>query len=137
MFKKVLTSGFIFTQFILVLQVQALESNWVNNILSDKEHYNIQLHCKHTPTTNSFQECSASIFTEEKRLDGLKLKIDGGMPMHNHGLPTSPEIIWNKNTKRYDIKGLKFSMPGEWVLNIYVDSQDNHPKDKGQFKFSI
>jgi hypothetical protein len=51
---------------------------------------------------------------------GASLKVDGGMPEHRHGLPTAPRAEAASSPGRYVIKGMKFSMRGWWVLNLYV-----------------
>lgn len=127
----------VFTQPVLTTHVHAENLPWTKSIVSANQHYSIQLNCKHSPTANAFQACALLIDADGKPLNALNLKMDGGMPMHNHGLPTSPEVKWNKVSEHYDIEGLKFSMPGDWVLNVYIDPQHNLPMDKGQFKFNI
>lgn len=52
-----------------------------------------------------------------------KLFVDGGMPAHAHGLPTEPMVKHVKNNV-YQIKGLKFSMAGVWVLFIDINTED-------------
>lgn len=51
---------------------------------------------------------------------GLRLAIDGEMPDHGHGLPTSPRIRATDEPGRYRLEGLRFSMPGYWRLVISV-----------------
>ena len=51
-------------------------------------------------------------------LDEVKLMIDGGMPHHGHGLPTTPTIKPTSKPDEYIIEGLKFSMPGYWEVRI-------------------
>lgn len=57
-----------------------------------------------------------------KPVDDAKIKIDGGMPDHNHGLPTSPQITENLGEGRYRIEGVKFSMPGWWELRFDISA---------------
>ncbi len=48
--------------------------------------------------------------------------IGGGMPDHNHGLPTSPQVTDNLGDGRYRIEGVKFSMTGWWELSVDITS---------------
>jgi len=50
------------------------------------------------------------------------IKVDGGMPDHNHGLPTAPEITENLGEGRYRIEGVRFSMSGWWELRFDITS---------------
>ncbi len=51
-----------------------------------------------------------------------KIDIEGGMPAHGHGLPTKPQVTKNLGQGTYLIEGLKFSMPGEWVITFTISS---------------
>lgn len=51
-----------------------------------------------------------------------EIKVDGGMPDHNHGLPTAPEATENLGEGRYRVEGMKFSMSGWWELRFDVSS---------------
>jgi hypothetical protein len=51
------------------------------------------------------------------------IAIDGGMPQHGHGLPTSPEITQELGGGRYLIEGMKFNMPGWWTLTVEVAAE--------------
>lgn len=48
-------------------------------------------------------------------VEGADVVIDGGMRAHGHGLPTSP-VVEEIGGGAYQIKGLKFSMPGMWEI---------------------
>ena len=55
-------------------------------------------------------------------VDDAKVAVDGGMPDHNHGLPTSPEMTQHLGGGRYRIEGMKFSMSGWWELKFDISS---------------
>ncbi|RUY77548.1 FixH family protein, partial [Mesorhizobium sp. M7A.F.Ca.CA.003.01.2.1] len=50
------------------------------------------------------------------------IAISGGMPQHNHGLPTSPQVTDYLGEGRYRIEGLKFTMSGWWQLRFAISS---------------
>ena len=63
---------------------------------------------------------------EVKTVDGVpvehaSISIDGGMPQHGHGLPTKPQVTQDLGDGRYLIEGMKFNMPGWWVIEIDID----------------
>lgn len=57
-----------------------------------------------------------------KPVDDASITVDGGMPEHNHGLPTSPEMTEKLGEGRYRIEGVKFSMSGWWELRFDISS---------------
>jgi hypothetical protein len=48
------------------------------------------------------------------------LGIDGDMPAHGHGLPTQPRVTEELGNGDYLIEGMKFQMPGAWVLDVTI-----------------
>ena len=57
-----------------------------------------------------------------KPVDDARIVVDGGMPEHNHGLPTAPEVTEHLGEGRYRIEGVKFSMSGWWELTFDISS---------------
>ncbi len=53
-------------------------------------------------------------------VEAATITVDGGMPEHDHGLPTAPEVTTALGEGRYRIEGVKFSMPGWWVLEVTI-----------------
>jgi hypothetical protein len=53
-------------------------------------------------------------------VDDALISIDGGMPAHNHGLPTAPKATASLGDGRYRIEGVKFSMGGHWELRFAI-----------------
>jgi len=53
-------------------------------------------------------------------VSGALVKIDGDMPAHGHGLPTRPEVSAGDKPGLYLVEGMKFNMPGHWVINFYL-----------------
>lgn len=52
-----------------------------------------------------------------------QLRLSGGMPAHNHGLPSAPEIQSMPEPGRYRVEGLRFHMPGAWELQLHIRKQ--------------
>ena len=55
---------------------------------------------------------------------GAQITIDGGMPRHGHGLPTEPAVTQELGDGRYLVGGMRFSMPGWWVVNFHIKAKD-------------
>ena len=58
---------------------------------------------------------------EDRPVDGARFTIDGGMPQHGHGLPTSPAVTRDMGEGRYLVEGVKFNMPGWWELKFAIE----------------
>lgn len=50
------------------------------------------------------------------------ITIEGGMPAHDHGLPTRPMVTEALGDGDYRIGGMRFHMSGEWELEITIDA---------------
>ena len=49
-----------------------------------------------------------------------QITVDGGMPGHGHGLPTQPQVTQNLGNGDYLLEGVRFQMPGAWVMRFDV-----------------
>lgn len=50
--------------------------------------------------------------------------VRGDMPEHGHGLPTLPAVSEEAAPGDYLVNGLKFSMPGWWVITFKIKAPD-------------
>lgn len=50
------------------------------------------------------------------------ISIDGNMPEHGHGMPTRPRVGRNLGGGVYELEGMKFQMPGWWVVKFAISS---------------
>lgn len=48
----------------------------------------------------------------------------GGMPEHDHGFPTTPQVK-PLGDGRYLVEGIKFHMPGDWVVILRIQAGAN------------
>jgi hypothetical protein len=51
-----------------------------------------------------------------------EISIDGDMPEHGHGMPTKPRVARNLGGGVYAVEGMKFQMPGWWVVYLRISS---------------
>lgn len=51
--------------------------------------------------------------------------LDGGMPSHNHGLPTHPAVLATAKPGEYRVAGMRFHMQGDWVITIKIDDGEH------------
>lgn len=55
-------------------------------------------------------------------VEGASIVVDGGMPQHGHGLPTTPRVTRALGGGAYQVEGLKFNMGGWWELKFRIAS---------------
>ena len=48
------------------------------------------------------------------------ISVEGGMPNHDHGLPTQPRITSEITPGTYLLQGVRFHMPGKWECKFVV-----------------
>lgn len=53
---------------------------------------------------------------------GADIKVTGGMPQHNHGLPTAPRVTAEVEPGRYLVEGMKFHMNGHWQVAFEISA---------------
>lgn len=54
-------------------------------------------------------------------VEGAIITVTGGMPLHNHGLPTDPKMTAEVGGGDYRMEGMRFHMNGEWELFVTID----------------
>ncbi len=57
-------------------------------------------------------------------IEGAEVTVDGGMPAHNHGLPTRPRVTAELGGGDYRIDGMRFHMRGKWRIVVTVVTDD-------------
>jgi hypothetical protein len=62
--------------------------------------------------------------SDGRPVTGAEIGVDGDMPEHGHGLPTKPEVVQELGAGSYLIGGMKFSMPGWWIIEFRVRAGD-------------
>ncbi|MEX2365046.1 MAG: FixH family protein, partial [Pseudohongiellaceae bacterium] len=48
------------------------------------------------------------------------IKLSGGMPAHDHGLPTEPDASQYLGNGDYLLEGMRFHMMGEWEITLEI-----------------
>ena len=55
---------------------------------------------------------------DDEILELEELNVFGGMPEHDHGLPTQPRVTMRLDNGDYLLEGVRFHMQGHWELQI-------------------
>jgi hypothetical protein len=48
--------------------------------------------------------------------------VSGGMPEHNHGMPTQPQVTEKLGGGDYRVEGVQFQMGGWWTVTFVIDA---------------
>lgn len=74
---------------------------------------------------NQIHSWTIHIETPDGRpVEGATISVDGDMPQHLHGLPTAPQVTQDLGGGTYLVEGLKFHMPGWWVVDYTITAAD-------------
>ena len=55
-------------------------------------------------------------------VEGATISVDGGMPVHDHGLPTQPRVTRELEAGRYLLEGVRFHMAGAWEVVVTIEA---------------
>lgn len=64
-------------------------------------------------------------------VEGAFIEVEGGMPEHDHGLPTRPRVTAELGGGDYKLDGLRFHMRGYWEIVVSITTDD------GKFKVTL
>lgn len=53
------------------------------------------------------------------------ISLTGGMPAHNHGLATSPQVTEYLGNGQFLLEGVRFHMVGQWTLQLQIQLGQN------------
>lgn len=55
---------------------------------------------------------------------GATIEVNGGMPAHDHGLPTRPRVTQELGGGKYRLDGMRFHMTGQWEITLQISTGD-------------
>ncbi len=93
------------------------------SLRGESQTYRVSVNSSIQPITiNKIHSWTLMLVTHDARpVAKAKLSISGGMPLHDHGLPTQPKMVAEKSPGHYQVDGLKFHMRGYWEVTISVE----------------
>jgi hypothetical protein len=93
-----------------------------NSSLTDNGLYRISFTSALDPIAiNELHSWTLRVETADGQpVDDAQIRVDGGMPGHGHGLPTQPQVTQNLGNGDYLLEGVRFQMPGAWVMRFDV-----------------
>jgi len=90
--------------------------------LSEEEAFQVTISSNLDPLSlNEIHSWTVHVETAAgEAVENGEIAVDGGMPEHNHGFPTTPEITDELGGGDYMLEGVKFSMAGWWELKLDI-----------------
>jgi hypothetical protein len=62
--------------------------------------------------------------TEGAPVENARIDVNGGMPEHDHGLPTQPRVTEELGDGDYRLDGMRFHMRGYWEIEVTVTTEE-------------
>ena len=126
----------LFTYLSYTASIYAQNTNLGISEVSINSHYQVSYRSKSNPIPlNKIHQWILHIEDNEGMpVENAIVTIDGGMPTHNHGLPTQP-IATKLGNGDYLVEGIKFSMTGAW--DVWFIIQDDTVIDKVKFELEF
>ena len=92
--------------------------------LSAQSAYRVSYEPRRGPiAVNQIHAWTLHVETVDGRpVEGATIAVDGDMPQHGHGLPTEPQVTADLGRGDYLVEGLKFHMPGWWVMDFTIEA---------------
>jgi hypothetical protein len=73
---------------------------------------------------NQMQKWTLHVETPDGQpVENAAITVDGDMPQHGHGLSSRPQVTQYLGNGDYQVEGLRFHMPGWWVVDFVVNSE--------------
>jgi len=69
---------------------------------------------------NQMHSWTLHITADGQPVSDAVLAVAGGMPKHDHGLPTRPRITEELGEGDYQLGGMRFHMQGDWEVSIEI-----------------
>jgi len=78
-----------------------------------------------TVPVNQMHQWTLHIESADGRpVEDATINVDGDMPQHGHGLPTSPRVTKYLGNGDYLVDGMKFQMGGWWLMDFTISTRD-------------
>ncbi|MDD9890126.1 MAG: FixH family protein [Gammaproteobacteria bacterium] len=89
--------------------------------MTTTDGYRLHVHSQMQPMgINQIHSWRLEISNTAGLVSGANISVEGGMPEHNHGLPTQPQVTEEIEPGVYLIEGIRFHMPGSWQMRFVI-----------------
>ena len=95
----------------------ALADEWV----SSRGIYTVSFESSLEPIEiNRIHSWILHITSNGEPVTGASLAVSGGMPAHDHGMPTRPRVTAELGNGEYRLEGMRFHMGGDWEVSVEI-----------------
>ena len=111
-----------FVILFLLLQMSALAADPEQEWSSHRGVYKISFEAELDPIEiNRIHSWVLTVRTSSgDPVTTAEISVLGGMPMHDHGMPTRPRVTDYLGEGRYRLEGVRFHMNGRWEVSVTV-----------------
>lgn len=93
---------------------------------SERNVYTIHVESSLEPIEiNTMHSWTLLVSRDGEPVEGATLSVTGGMPEHDHGLPTNPRVTAELGDGKYLLEGMRFHMSGYWEVRIEVMADES------------
>lgn len=71
---------------------------------------------------NRIHSWTLTLTHDGEPVEGAVFRVAGGMPAHDHGMPTAPRVTTELEHGRYLLEGMRFHMGGHWEVVIEIEA---------------
>ncbi len=116
--------AFLLGCLIIAVTAYAESGDQTAEAISEESHFRVSYKAQYDPVPlNQIHPWVLHVEDMEGNLvEKAVVTVDGGMPAHNHGLPTEP-VATELGGGDYLIEGIKFSMTGSWEMWFYIQTE--------------
>ena len=134
--QQMLVGQLLFGVFLMNSSVHAQSDSQVNESISEQSQFQVSYQSQSDPIPlNQIHPWILHIKDiAGQPVEDAIVTIDGGMPTHNHGLPTEP-VATELGNGDYLVEGIKFSMTGDWEMWFYIQTETVSDRVKFDLKF--
>ena len=111
-----------FAMLVLLLQAGALAADPEQEWSSRRGIYTISFEAELDPIEiNKIHSWVLSVRTSSgDPVTTAEISVLGGMPLHDHGMPTRPRVTEYLGEGQYRLEGMRFHMNGRWEVSVTV-----------------
>ena len=96
------------------------------NKMTDNETFHVSVTANVDPVPiNELHTWTLTVMDQEMNpVSDAAISFGGGMPEHDHGFPTEPQVSPGAGDGEYLIEGVKMQMSGWWEMKLNIESGD-------------
>lgn len=103
--------------------MQVVAADTTREWVSERGVYQVRFESSLKPIEiNRIHSWVLHVTADGEPVTAAAMTVSGGMPAHDHGLPTSPRITEELDQGKYRLDGMRFHMRGEWEVTVEIEA---------------